>query len=146
MDSVKILQERISGSYHLKSVNEQGNFVETDGSPAIGGEGNGVRPMELLLASLGSCSTIDVVLILEKQRQKLDDIKVEISATKKKVENHSEFDQIHLHFKLFGDIKPQKAKKAIDLSMEEYCSVAMILKKTATISYDFEILPKEDEG
>ncbi len=147
MDVVKISQERVSGLYHLRSVNEQGMTVETDGSPAIGGEGLGVRPMELLLAALGSCSTIDVVLILKKQRQQLVDIKVDITAEKEKVDHHSEYKRIHLTFKLMGRIKPEKAKKAIELSLDEYCSVAMALKKTSIITYDFEILeaPHEKE-
>ena len=140
MEIVKISQERISGLYHMKSMNAQGKAIETDGSPAIGGENLGMRPMELLLAALGSCSTIDIVLILKKQRQQLEDLKVEITAEKEKIEDHSEFRNIHLDFQFYGQVKPEKAKRAIDLSLDKYCSVAMTLKKTSTITYDFKIL------
>ncbi len=141
MDVVKISQERVSGLYHLKTVNAEGKSLETDGSPSIGGSGQGMRPMELLLAALGSCSTIDVLLILKKQRQNLTDIKVDITAERVKVKRHSEFKHIHLDFTLTGDVKPEKAKKAIELSLEEYCSVAMALKKLSEITYQFEIKP-----
>ncbi len=140
MSEVTVKTERISGTYHLKSTNASGNMVETDGSPDIGGEGKGARPMELLLMSLASCSVIDVILILKKQRQTLDDIKVDITAQRHSVENHSEYSSIHMHFSLYGQIKEQKAQKAIDLSLDEYCSVAQILKKSATITADFTIL------
>ena len=144
MDTVKISQERLSGLYHLRTINSDGSIIETDGSSSIGGEGKGMRPMELLLAALGSCSTIDIVLILKKQRQKLDDIKVDITAEREKVDKHSEFRNIHLDFTLYGVIKPEKARKAIDLSLDHYCSVAMTLKKTSNITYDFKIIQSNE--
>ena len=142
MSEVKISLERTSGVFHLTSTNAQGKTVETDGSPAIGGTGQGVRPMELILMGLGSCSSIDVILILQKQRQELTDIKIDIMATRQDVDNHSEYKTIHMIFHLFGNIKPKKAQKAIALSVESYCSVAQLLKHTATITYDFTITPE----
>ena len=139
MSEVKISIERTSGTFHLTSTNEQGQTVETDGAPSIGGTGKGVRPMELVLMGLGTCSSIDVILILEKQRQDLKDIKIDITAVRENVANYSEFRSIHMIFHLFGDIKPKKAQKAISLSIESYCSVAQLLKHTATITYDFTI-------
>jgi len=143
MSQVEIQTQRISGSYHLRSSNAQGMTVDTDGSPDIGGTNKGARPMELLLMSLASCSAIDVLLILKRQRQSCDDIKILVKADRVKIENHSEFAHIHMDFELFGDIKEEKARKAIDLSLDSYCSVAQILKKTAEISYDFSIRTNE---
>ena len=142
MAEVKISLARTSGQFHLTNTNAQGNTVETDGSPDIGGTGKGARPMELILMGLGSCSSIDVILILQKQRQDLKDIKIDITATRENVDNHSEYKKIHMVFHLFGDIKPKKAQKAIALSVESYCSVAQLLKHTATITYDFTITPQ----
>ncbi|MBX2815306.1 MAG: OsmC family protein [Saprospiraceae bacterium] len=133
--------ERTSGLYHLTATNESGNQVMTDGSEGIGGEGKGMRPMEMLLASLAGCSTIDVVLILKRQRQDLQDIKIKVEAEKEKVESHSVFKTIHLHFDLYGEVKEKKAEQAISLSMEKYCSVAMALNKTSTITSSFSIHP-----
>jgi putative redox protein len=143
MSRVEFSIRRRSGEFHLEGKNSVGNMVLTDGSPDIGGTGLGARPMELLLASLGSCSAIDVILILKKQRQKLADIKIDISAERIDVDHHSEFKTIHLFFHLYGDIKEAKAKTAIELSLYDYCSVAQILNKTAKITYQFDINPDE---
>jgi len=143
MSIVRLSIKRKSGLFHLETENEQGNRVSTDGAPSIGGEGHGVRPMELLLSSLGSCSAIDVVLILGKQRQQLDDIQIDVEAEKISVNHHSEFKKIHMLFRLFGKIKEEKARKAIELSLDEYCSVAQVLKKTSEITYDLEIINAE---
>ena len=143
MSKVEFSITRRSGEFHLEGRNAAGNIVLTDGSPDIGGTGLGARPMELLLASLGSCSAIDVILILKKQRQKLTDIKIDISAERVDVDHHSEFKSIHLFFHLYGDIKESKAETAIGLSINDYCSVAQILNKTAKITYQFDI--NEDE-
>lgn len=139
MAEVKINVVRKSGLYHFESTNETGQSVVTDGSVDIGGEGKGMRPMEMLLASLASCSSIDVVLILKKQRQQLEDIKVQVTAEKEKVDSHSVFKKIHLHFILRGKIKDEKAKQAVDLSLEKYCSVAMALSKSSEITASYEI-------
>ena len=88
MSQVKIQTQRISGSYHLRSSNAQGRTVDTDGSPDIGGTNQGARPMELLLMSLASCSVIDILLILKKQRQSCEDIKVVVKGDRVKIENH----------------------------------------------------------
>lgn len=143
MSTVRLSIKRKSGLFHLESENKQGNLVVTDGSPEIGGEGKGVRPMELLLSALGSCSAIDVILILGKQRQQLDDIQIDIEAEKVSVDHHSEFKKIHMLFRLYGQIKEAKARKAIELSLDEYCSVAHALKKTSEITYDLQIINAE---
>jgi putative redox protein len=144
MSKVEFSIKRRSGEFHLEGKNSVGNIVLTDGSPDIGGTGLGARPMELLLASLGSCSAIDVILILKKQRQILSDIKIDISAVRVDVDHHSEFETIDLFFHLYGDIKESKAKRAIELSLNEYCSVAKILDKTAKITYQFDINQNEE--
>ena len=95
------------------------------------------------MQALASCSAIDIILIMKKQRQQLDDIKIDVLAERMNVGNHSEFASIHMFFHFYGTIKEEKAKRAIDLSLDDYCSVAQILKKTAKISYDFDINAQE---
>ncbi|GAA5220287.1 OsmC family protein [Membranihabitans marinus] len=136
---MKISIERASGKYHLKSSNEDGLYVESDASESIGGTNKGVRPMQMVLMALGSCSAIDVVSILEKQKQVLDDIKIEIEAEREKDKEPSLFTDIHIHFKLYGDIADKKAARAVNLSMDTYCSVAQILKKSANITFEYTI-------
>jgi len=108
-----------------------------DASPTIGGTGRGLRPMETLLASLGGCSAIDVVVILQKSRQPLDDIEVEIDGHRQEGVEPSLFDRIHVHYKLRGGFEDQAAQRAVDWSMQKYCSVAKTLEKTAVITWDW---------
>jgi putative redox protein len=136
---MKIELQRKNKAVHLEAVNEDGATIQIDGSPAVGGENKGFRPMQLLLAGLGGCSTIDIVSILKKQRQELEDIRVVVDGEREPNVEPSLFRDIHVHFILKGDLDADKVKKAVDLSMEKYCSVAKTLEKTARITYDFEI-------
>jgi putative redox protein len=138
---MKIQIRRLDDAYHLEAQNETGNIVETDALPDLGGNGRGMRPMEMLASSLGACSAIDVILLLKKQRQHLEDIRISIDAEREKDKQPALFTHIHLVFSLYGQIDPEKAQRAVQLSMEKYCSVAKILEKTAKISWAVEILP-----
>ena len=132
--------ERLDDAFHLRATNEQGNSVETDASPAIGGGGHGMRPMEMLLSSLGACSSIDVIDILRKMRQPLQDIKVTLNGEREKDKTPSLFTDIHIVFDLYGDLDVDKAKRAVDMSMEKYCSVAKIVEKTAKITWGTNVV------
>ena len=132
--------ERLDDAFNLRATNEQGNSVETDAAPAIGGGGKGMRPMEMLLSSLGACSSIDVIDILRKMRQPLNDIKVTLNGEREKDKTPSLFTDIHISFNLYGDLDVDKAQRAVDMSMEKYCSVAKILEKTAKITWETNVL------
>jgi putative redox protein len=111
-----------------------------DGSPAVGGENKGFRPMQMLLAALGGCSTIDIVSILKKQRQPVDDIAITVEGEREPGVEPSLFRDIRVHFTLKGNLDEDKVRKAVELSMEKYCSVAKTLEKTAAITYSFSVL------
>jgi putative redox protein len=132
--------ERLDDAFHLRATNETGNTVETDASPAIGGGGKGMRPMEMLLSSLGACSSIDVIDILNKMRQPLQDIKVTLNGEREKDKTPSLFTDIHVVFDLYGDLDRDKAQRAVDMSMEKYCSVAKIVEKTAQITWEVNVV------
>ncbi|MEL6925951.1 MAG: OsmC family protein [Bacteroidota bacterium] len=136
---MKVSLKRLNQAMHFESTNEDGNSIQMDGSPDIGGEGKGVRPMELLLMAAAGCSSIDVVLLLKKMRQDLQDIQVEVEGDKVKLDTYSEFKTIHLHYTLTGNLKPEKVEKAISLSVEKYCSVSKALEKASKITYSFDI-------
>lgn len=136
---MKINIERLDDAFHLRATNDQGNSVETDANPDIGGHGQGMRPMEMLLSSLGACSSIDVIHILKKQRQPLEDIKLELSAEREKDKQPAVFTDIHVAFHLKGALDPEKVERAVNLSMEKYCSVSRILEKTARITWSWTI-------
>lgn len=130
---------RQNSAVHFEAVNEDGAKINIDGSPDIGGENKGLRPMQLLLAGIGGCSAIDIVSILKKQRQNLEDLQIDIDGTREEGAVPSLFKSIHVHFKLKGELDDGKVKKAVDLSMTKYCSVAKTLEKTAKITFDYEI-------
>lgn len=137
---MKITLKRQNKEVHLKATNESNNSIEMDGSPEIGGEGLGARPMEVILMGLGGCTSMDVLSILKKMREDVLDYEVEISADR--AEEHPKvFTNIHVHFKLFGDLKKESVEKAIRLSMDKYCSVTHMINKTATITDSYEIIP-----
>jgi len=137
---VKIEINRLNDGFHMEATNEQGNTLYMDASPDIGGTNKGMRPMQVLLASLGGCSSIDVINILKKQRQNLKDVKVTITGEREKDSIPSLYTEAHVHFKLFGDLDADKVEKAVALSMEKYCSVTKTLEKTAKVTHSFEII------
>lgn len=137
---MKITLKRLDDAYHLEAINEDGCTVETDGAPKIGGSNKGMRPMQLLLVSAGSCSSIDIISILKKQKQDLKDINVEITAEREQDKVPSLFTDIHLHYILTGNLDEAKVKRAIDLSVTKYCSVVKIVEKTANVSSSYKII------
>lgn len=130
---------RKSGKFNFEAANESGFTVELDAKPAIGGEGKGFRPMEMLLIGLGGCSGIDMVNILTKQKEVIEDIKIKITATRKEEEMPAIFDVIDIHFELFGNLSTQKVERALNLTFEKYCSVSNILSRSATINFTYKI-------
>ena len=137
---VKIGLERLNDGFHMQDRNEQGNTVQMDASPDIGGTNQGMRPMQMLLASMAGCSTIDVINILKKQRQDLKDIKVTITGEREKDATPSLYTEVHVHFRLFGNLDADKAQKAVSLSIDKYCSVSKTIEKTAKITYSVEVV------
>lgn len=123
-------------AYRFEAINETGNTVLMDASPAVGGEGTGMRPMEMLLAGLGGCSGIDVVSILKKKKQDFTALKVEVYGDRNPEEVPSLFKKIRMEFYLDGEnIENAKMIRAVELSVQKYCSVAKTLEKTAVINY-----------
>ncbi|MFN6944395.1 MAG: OsmC family protein [Cytophagaceae bacterium] len=131
-----IIQLNQIEGFHFEALNESGASVHMDASPAIGGNNLGARPMELLIMGLGGCSSIDIINILKKQRIEVTGMKIKINAEREPNVEPSLFRKIHVDFYFSGKIDQNKAKKAADLSMEKYCSVAKTLEKTADITYN----------
>jgi putative redox protein len=108
---------------------------------AFGPEGRSPGPsaMELVLIGMGGCSVYDVVHILEKGREPIEDVTVELEAERAQQEPKV-FTRIHMHFVVKGrGLAPEKIERAIALSVEKYCSASAMIAKTATITHDFEV-------
>ena len=105
-------------------------------SPA---DGPGVSPMQMLLLGLGGCTAIDIVDILEKQRQPLEDIELEISG-ERGAEWPKPWTRIHIHYVIVGSqLDPHKVERAVDLSVHKYCGAHATLAGVAEITHDYEI-------
>jgi putative redox protein len=135
------MKARVKWTHDMMFVGEtaSGHAVVMDAAPDIGGRNLGPRPMELLLLSLGGCSSIDVVLILQRSREAVTDCDVELEATRAETDPKV-FTEIKLHFIVTGNhLDPKKVERAIKLSHEKYCSASAMLGATAKLSFDFEV-------
>ncbi|RAJ79923.1 putative redox protein [Chitinophaga dinghuensis] len=129
---MKIALQRIDDGFNMEAVDENGHKVLMDSSVENGGKNNGVRPMQMIVMGLGGCSAIDVVMILKKQRQEVTDFRIEIEADREKGKEPSLWENVHLVFHLSGNIDADKAARAVELSMNKYCSVAETLRRGNT--------------
>jgi putative redox protein len=116
-----------------------GHAVVMDGAPEAGGRNIGVRPMEMMLLGLGGCTAFDVVMILEKSREKITGCEVALEAERAN-EDPKVFTKVKLIYTLKGlDLKPAAVERAIKLSSEKYCSASKMFEKTAEISHEWKI-------
>ena len=117
-----------------------GHTIVMDGPEDAGGHGTGMRPMELLLLGLGGCTSFDVITMLKKSRQDINDCVVEIDSERSD-EIPKVFTKINVHYTVTGkDLKEAHVKRAVSLSTEKYCSASLMLGKTAEISHSYEII------
>jgi|SRR5690606_22767971 len=131
---MKIFLKRLNENYHFETRNERGDIVHLDNKSEP--KPQGASPMELLLMGIAGCSGIDIVMILKKQKIEPEDLQMEVEGFRKEGAIPNVFTAIKMKVLLKGDFPPEKAKRAVDLSIEKYCSVAKMLEKTAEISYD----------
>ena len=138
----RIELKRITGDFGFEVRDEQGHVLATDSSLENGGLESGFRPMQLVLCALGSCSAIDMVSILKKQRQEILDLTIIIEGEREKDTIPSLWKSVSVSFVLKGNIEKEKAEKAASLSMEKYCSVAETLRRGGTnISWTVTLSP-----
>lgn len=124
--------KRLDEGFHFEAVSENGNSIHFDASPDIGGANKGVRPMQALIMAMGACSAIDIILILKKQRQVIADFAISIDAERELDKVPALWKSATLHFKFKGKIDKEKAERAVQLSMEKYCSVSKTLEIAGT--------------
>ena len=127
-----IVLNRVQNDYGFEATDENGHLVKMDTSPESGGQNFGVRPMQMLLMGLGGCSAIDVLMILKKQRQNVRDYKMIIKGDREAGKEPSLWRDIVIEFHIYGEVDYAKAEKAVDLSLNKYCSVAATLMGSGT--------------
>ncbi len=134
---MKISLKRLNKDYHFETLNERGDVVHLDNKSVE--DPQGTSPMDLLLRAIAGCSSIDVVMILRKQKVELDDLQVEVEGYREDGAVPNVFKKIHLHFKLKGNTTAAKVVRAVDLSIEKYCSVSKMLEKAVEIEYSISL-------
>jgi len=111
-----------------------------DGSPEHGGRNLGIRPMEMVLIGMGGCTAFDVALMLQKSRQNVKDIEVELDSDRADTVP-AVFTHIRVHFVITGtDLSEKQVARAVALSAEKYCSASKMLEKSVEISHSHEII------
>ena len=120
------------GTVAFEATADSGGTLVVDGAPDIGGEGKGMRPMELLLSAIASCSLMDIMHILRKQKEPVEHLTVDIEGARKDAVP-SPFTRIKLVFVARGKVDDHKLQRAVKLSVEKYCSVS------ATLAGDVEL-------
>jgi len=133
---VKIKLASTHGSLNFKGTNDRGQSLQFSGSK------ESVSPMESVLMAAAACSSIDVEIFLNKMRQPLSRIEVEVSGNRVDAVP-AIFSDIHLHYIIYGDVKDEKAKKAVMMSMEKYCSVSIMLQKGVTMTHSYDVVPEK---
>lgn len=139
-----IKMERMTGDFGFMVKDENGHILQTDSSLDNGGSNYGFRPMQLILSALGSCSAIDLVSILKKQRQTIEKFAITIEGEREQDVIPSLWKSIKVSFELHGNIDKEKALKAGALSIEKYCSVAETLRRAGTeITWQVSVINSE---
>ena len=138
---MKVELVRIDDAFHFEAIGASGTINHMDANVDIGGHNLGARPMEMLLMGLGGCTAIDVILILKKQRQMVEDLRISVDGERVKIEGTemSPFRKITIHFAFKGHLDQVKVERAIQLSMEKYCSATAQFSQTAEITHTLAI-------
>ena len=137
---MRVNLERVNDAVHFEGTSHSTTVkVHIDGNPEIGGQGLGSRPMELVLMALGSCSALDLLHVLKKQKQDVKSFWVSVDGTRREV-LPAVFTKIHIIFNLSGNVDPAKAERAAELAVKKYCSVHdMLAAGGVKITYAVEI-------
>ncbi len=143
--NVKVEIEQLNG-LTLVGKSETKHMVIMDANEQLGGSDAAMRPMEMMLVSLGGCTGMDVISILQKKRTPFSKVNIEIEA--ERAESHPKvFTKINILFIVSGDkekIKPKDIERAIELTNTTYCSASAMLRKTAELNYDFKIIDDKE--
>lgn len=137
---MKVTLERINEKYHFEAKGTSGIPVNID--TGLDGPSRGASPMELVLMGIGGCSAIDVINILEKQRQTITGYQMEVTGEREPYEQANPYKSVHVKILLEGEIDPKKAARAAKLSFEKYCSVSLTMQNVA-LTYGISINGEE---
>ena len=128
------------GNLKFEGKSGSGYFIPMDAKKENGGEGSAPTPFELLPASVGACTGIDIVSILKKSRQELTRLEMKVNI-EQAPQHPKKATAIEIEYLLYGkNLDENKVKHAIELSHDRYCSVGATLKYSAPITYKYQII------
>jgi len=137
LKEVKVVGNLIGNTAY--KMNIDGHDIITDVSVENGGNDLGPRPKALMLASLIGCTGLDVKMILDKMKEKVDDIQIEVTATATE-ENPKVYTSFHVIYKFKGtNLDIRKLNRAVKLSQEKYCGVSAMLRMIGPVTYEIVI-------
>jgi putative redox protein len=118
---------------------DEGQSLGMDASTSFGGEGQGFTPVELILAGLGGCTGMDIIWIMNRQRQEVMGLEINVTGTKRKDEPHY-YETINVHYHVRGPKVTESAlERAIELSEDKYCTVRAIFRPEVTVTTSYSI-------
>ena len=131
--------KRTDEAFGMSVTGERGLSIQMDVGPDLGGKDSGMRPMEVLASSLAGCISVDVILILRKQRMALNHYLVRIEA--KRAEGvPAPFETIHLIFEFSQEVDKDKAERAVKLAKDKYCSVSASMNASIRITHELQFI------
>ena len=136
--------KRTQADYGMTIIDATGNSMMIDIPISEGGTGKGMRPMQTLLAAFCGCSAVDIVSILKKQKQEITDLQILVDGEREPGKEPSLWQTVDLFFKLKGKIDGAKAYRAVQLSVDKYCSVAETLRRAGT-TISFKVFVNDEE-
>lgn len=123
------------GDFRFEGTARGGSVTTIDGKAEAG-----VSPVDLLLESVGACAAIDVVDILHKSRQEVQGMAVEVEAVRRD-DPPRYVKRLDFRFRIKGPVDQKKAERAVDLSLEKYCSVFHTLRMDIMLDIDVKVVP-----
>jgi putative redox protein len=124
----------------FSGIAESGHEVMMDASLSVGGKDRGIRPSELIPVSFGGCSGMDVISILRKKKQEVTGFAMNVQGEQAPAHPHK-FTSLHIEYEIKGrDISEEAVKRAIELSLDRYCSVGATLGMSAKITHSYRIV------
>lgn len=140
---MKVTLNRTNNEFHFEAKGSSAAVTHIDHHPEDSNLAKGASPMEMLLMAVGGCNAIDIIYILQKQRQIIENYHIEVSGIRKEVQQAKPFESIHVRIFLEGTIQPEKAIRAAALSFEKYCSVSLTLQGVVKVTYDVTVNGKK---
>lgn len=119
---------------------DSGHAIVMDSSADVGGRDSAARPMEVLLMGLLGCTAMDVISILKKKRQPVQDFKV-FATTERAAEHPKKYTKIHLEYVAYGDVDPKALARAVELSETTYCGAIATVRGVAEVTSSYRVEP-----